>query len=132
MGSGAKGGHKYGKSKNGLKVVMICGKKLLGWKCFKQFWSVFERFTTENLRHLILKSPRVCHSFFHSFIPLKISSTVLHNSVRHAPVCRNASLQKLDQFLSWKRLFFIELVRISPDIDLYQVGAFFVNALNFQ
>ena len=43
--------------------------------------------------NLILKSPSVCHSFFHSFIPLKFSSTVLHNSVRHAPSCRKASFK---------------------------------------
>ena len=45
--------------------------------------------------YLILKSPSVCHSFFLSFIlsfiPLKFSSAVLHNSIRHAPACRNAS-----------------------------------------
>ena len=33
-------------------------------------------------------------SFFLSFIPLKFSSTVLYNSVRHASACRNASLPK--------------------------------------
>ena len=42
--------------------------------------------------YLILKSPSVCHSFFHSFVPLK-SSTVLYNSVRQVPACRNAILQ---------------------------------------
>ena len=47
-----------------------------------------------TLRHLILKSPSVCHSFFPSFIPLKFSSTMLHNSVRHASAYRNASTLK--------------------------------------
>ena len=37
----------------------------------------------------------MCHSFLHSFIPLKFSSTVLYNSVRHSPACRNASSYKL-------------------------------------
>ena len=46
----------------------------------------------------VLKSPSVCHSFFHSFIlsfiPLKFSSTVLYNSVRHTSAYRNTSLPK--------------------------------------
>ena len=40
-----------------------------------------------------IKKPK-CVSFIHSFIPPKFSSTVLYNSVRHAPVCRNTSLLK--------------------------------------
>ena len=55
--------------------------------------------------HLILKSPSVCHSFilsfflsfFLSFIPLKFSSMVSYNSVKHVAACQNASILKLAQ-----------------------------------
>ena len=71
----------------------------------RKFKWIFKRFNKEE-ELLIVKSPRLCLSFFlsfcHSVIPLKFTSTVLYNSVRHAPACQNAIWGKWSNYWTLK------------------------------